>query len=349
MGIIVLFVAILPQFAVAGRRMFFAEAPGPTEDKITPRIAHTAKALWLIYVLLTIVEIALLYYADMPLFDAVCNGLSTMAAGGFSPHPQSILGYNNPTVTWIITIFMFLAGSSFALQYRFLVQMRPNSLLKSEEFQLYTAIIIVASLGLCGLLFVGHGQPYGYGFRDSIRDGFFQVVSILTTTGFASADFGLWIVPAQAVLMIVMFVGGCAGSAGGGIKVVRILFVGKFLRREISQVVHPQAIFSVKIDKTTVADDIQRQILGFLLFYIVLIVTSGTLVTMLEGDATVGFVGTAVTIGNIGPGFGEIGPMGSFGMLTVPTKIIFIINMITGRLELIPFLAMLHPDFWGMK
>jgi len=345
MGIIVLFVAILPQFAVAGRRMFFAEAPGPTEDKITPRITHTAKALWLIYVLLTAVEIGLLRAAGMPLFDAVCNSLSTMAAGGFSPNPQSIMGYGNPNVTWIITVFMFLAGGNFALQYRALVQLKPRSLLRSEEFCLYFSIVLVMSLFLGGLLHLSHSMV----FVDSLRESLFQVVSIITTTGFSSVDFALWFIPAQAVLLTVMFVGGCAGSAGGGIKVVRILFVGKFLRREVSQVLHPQAILPLKIDRRTVPDDIQRQILGFLLFYIILLLGSGLLVSMIEGDASIGFVGTAATIGNIGPGFGEIGPMGSFGNLSVPTKIIFIINMVVGRLELIPFLAMLHPDFWVFR
>jgi trk system potassium uptake protein TrkH len=184
---------------------------------------------------------------------------------------------------------------------------------------------------------------------DSIREGMFQIVSIITTTGFSSVDFALWLVPAQAMLLTVMLVGGCAGSAGGGIKVVRVLFMGKYLQREVSQVLHPQAVLPVKIDRTTVPEDIQRQILGFLLFYILLMVGSGLVVTMIEGDAAVGFVGTAATIGNIGPGFGKIGPMGSFGMLSIFTKIIFIINMIVGRLELIPFIAMLHPDFWAFR
>lgn len=345
MGIIVLFVAILPQFAVAGRRMFFAEAPGPTEDKFTPRIAQTAKALWLIYVLLTVLEIAFLFMSGMPLFDAVCNSLTTMAAGGFSPHPQSIMGYQSPTATWIITCFMFLAGGSFALQYRALVQLKPHSLLRSEEFRLYLAIVLLLS----ALLGLNLHFSEKMNIADSLRESMFQIVSILTTTGFSSVDFALWMVPAQAMLLTVMFVGGCAGSAGGGIKVVRILFMGKYLRREVSQVLHPQAVLPVKIDRTTVPDDIQRQILGFLLFYILLMVGSGLVVTIIEGDAAVGFVGTAATIGNIGPGFGKIGPMGSFGMLSIPTKIIFIIDMIVGRLELIPFIAMLHPDFWAFR
>lgn len=343
MGIIVLFVAILPQFAVAGRSIFFAEAPGPVDEKMTPRITHTAKSLWLIYIFLTVLEIILLHQADMELFDAICNGLSTMAAGGFSPHPQSIMGYQNPAATWTITAFMFLAGSNFALQYRLLVQRNPKPLLKSEEFRLYVTIILTTSAALWAFLFFTQDQDMAASMRDSL----FQVVSIITTAGFSSADFALWLVPAQTALLLVMLVGGCAGSAGGGIKVVRILFMGKYLKREIVQVLHPRAVLPIKIDRATVPNDIQYQMLGFLLLYLVLMFISSLLVTILEGDAATGFVGTAATIGNIGPGFGEIGPMGTFGNLSIPTKIIFIGNMIIGRLELIPCLVMLHPDFWA--
>ena len=345
MGIIVLFVAILPQFAVAGRQMFFAEAPGPTEEKVTPRITHTAKALWLVYVLLTVLEVILLKGAGMPLFDAVCNSFSTMAAGGFSPHPQSIMGYGSPTMTWIVTGFMFLAGSNFALQYRFLIQRKPMAMLNSEEFRFYSLIVLLCSGCLClVLLTAGTGEA-----GDALRDSLFQIVSILTTTGFSSADFALWTVAAQTVIFTTMLVGGCAGSAGGGVKVIRVLFGFKYLKREITQIIHPQAVLPIKIDRKTVDGDIQRQILGFLLFYLVLTSFSTLAVTMIEGDAAVGLVGTAATIGNIGPGFGEIGPMGSFGGLSSLTKSIFILNMVVGRLELIPFLAMLHPDFLTLK
>lgn len=345
MGIIVLFVAILPQFAVAGRQMFFAEAPGPTEEKVTPRITHTAKALWLVYVFLTILEVILLTFAGMPLFDAVCNGLSTMAAGGFSPHPLSIMGYDNSAAVWIITFFMFLAGSNFALQYRVLAQQRPMALLQSEEFRFYGTIVLLGSGCLCIALVVGEAMD----MMDSLRDSLFQIVSIITTAGFSSADFALWSVAAQTILFTFMLVGGCAGSAGGGVKVIRVLFGYKYLKREIVQIVHPQAVLPIKIDRKTVDADVQRQILGFLLFYVALMTLSALVVTVIEGDAAVGLVGTAATIGNIGPGFGEIGPMGSFGALSVSTKIIFIVNMIVGRLELIPFLAMLHPDFWSFR
>lgn len=345
MGIIVLFVAILPQLGVAGRRIFFAEAPGPTEDKLTPRVAHTAKALWLIYLVLTLLQIALLALAGMPLFDAVCNSFSTMAAGGFSPHPQSIMGYQSPTITWIVTLFMTLAGANFALQYKCFFKGKAQALLGNEEFRLYLSIIVVASLLLAFFVATAPGGE----LAASLRDGAFQVVSILTTTGFASADFALWTVPAQAVIFAMMLVGGCAGSAGGGVKVIRVLFVGRFLKREIDQLVHPKAVLPIKIDRVTVADDVQRQMLGFVLFYLVLMLISGLAVTMIEQNASIGLVGTAATIGNIGPGFGDIGPMASFGTLHWLSKAIFTADMIVGRLELIPFLAMLCPEFWDLR
>jgi trk system potassium uptake protein TrkH len=345
MGIIVLFVAILPQFAVAGRQMFFAEAPGPTEEKVTPRITHTAKALWLVYFLLTMLEIIFLYLCGMPFFDSVCNSLTTMAAGGFSPHPLSIMGYENSAVVWVITLFMFFAGSNFALHYRFIIQGKVGSLYNSEEFRWYTAIVLVASIGLCGVLMLDGT----YVFVNSIRDSLFQILSIITTAGFSSTDFALWSVAAQTILFTMMLIGGCAGSAGGGVKVVRVMFCFKYLRREISQIIHPQAILPVQIDRKSVPTDVQHQILGFLLFYMVLATLSALIVTIIEGSGSIGLVGTAATIGNIGPGFGEIGPMGTFGGLHPLTKIIFIVNMVAGRLELIPFLAMLHPDFWVFR
>ena len=345
MGIIVLFVAILPQLGVAGRRMFFAEAPGPTEDKFTPRVAHTAKSLWFIYLLLTVLEIILLVLAGMPLFDATCNSFSTMAAGGFSPHPQSIMGYQSSMITWITTAFMVLAGANFALQYKCFIKGKGQALFGNDEFRFYLTITTCASLLLAACLYV---MPEG-GMAASLRDGAFQVASILTTTGFASADFALWTIPAQAVLFAMMLIGGCAGSAGGGVKVIRVLFIGRFLKREIDQLVHPKAVLPIKIDRMTVPEDIQRQMLSFVLFYLLLMLFSGLMVTMVEQNAMIGLIGTAATLGNIGPGFGEIGPMASFGTLHWLTKSIFTLDMIVGRLELIPFLAMLCPEFWALS
>lgn len=345
MGIIVLFIAILPQFGVAGRKIFFAEAPGPTEEKITPRIAHTAKALWLVYLILTVLLIVALILAGMEPFDALCNSFSTLAAGGFSPNPQSIMGYNSPTITWIISLFMLLAGANFALQFQCFLRRQPKALIGSEEFRFYCWTV----LGWSGLLVLFlWASGYG-GVEICIRDSLFQILSIITTTGFSSADFALWVVAAQTVLFAMMLVGGCAGSAGGGIKVVRVMFILKYLKREIEQIVHPNAVLPIKIDRTTVQNDIQRQMLSFVFFYLILMIFSGLAVTMIEHDGGIGFVGTAATLGNVGPGFGEIGPMGSFGGLHPLTKCIFILDMLVGRLELIPFLVMLSPEFWRMS
>ncbi len=345
MGIIVLFVAILPQFGVAGRRIFFAEAPGPTEEKFTPRVTHTAKALWLIYLLLTLLEIFCLFLAGMPLFDAVCNSFSTLAAGGFSPNPLSIMGYQSATITWIVTFFMVLAGANFALQYKCFIKGKLKALFSNEEFLFYMAITVSATLLVAAFL----TTLTDISASTALRDGAFQVASILTTTGFASADFALWLVPAQTVLFAMMLIGGCAGSAGGGVKVIRVLFVGRFLKREIDQIVHPKAVLPIKIDRVTVPEDIQRQMLSFMLFYLVLMLISGLVTTMIEQSPMVGMIGTAATLGNIGPGFGDIGPMASFGNLHWATKSIFILDMIVGRLELIPFLTMLCPEFWTLN
>jgi len=345
MGIIVLFVAILPQFGVAGRKIFFAEAPGPIEEKITPRITHTAKALWLVYLLLTCLEIIFLSLAGMPILDAICNSFATMAAGGFSPNPQSIMGYGSSAITWIVILFMLLAGSNFALQYRWFIKRYSKALLASEEFRFYLAIVLLFSSALFLVLYFSGPESA----ITSFRDGLFQIVSIITTTGFSSADFALWTIPAQTLLFTMMLIGGCAGSAGGGIKVVRVLFGFKFLKREIDQLVHPKAVLPIKIDRVTIHDEVQRQMLSFILFYLVLMVFSGLVVTMIEENAIIGFVGTAATIGNVGPGFGEIGPMGSFSHINGVSKILFTVDMLVGRLELIPFLAMLSPEFWHIS
>ncbi len=343
LGILVLFVAVLPQFGVAGRKIFFAEAPGPTEEKITPRIAQTAKALWLIYLLLTLIEIVFLMVAGMPFYDALCNSLTTMSAGGFSPHPLSIYGYENNGVTWIVTFFMALSGMNYAMQYQFFLRGRYKPVICSEELRLYFGVVGIGSVVLTLLLFFGEGNS----LLASLRDASFQIFSIVTTTGFSSADFALWLVPAQVVLIAMMCIGGCAGSAGGGVKVIRVLFVWRYVKREIMQLVHPQAVLPVKLDKTTVSEEIQRQMIGFLLFYILLILVSGLLCSMIEQNFSVGFIGTMATVGNVGPGLGEIGPMGTFGNLHTATKLIFIVDMLAGRLELVPFLVMLTPGFWN--
>lgn len=339
LGIIVLFIAILPQFAVAGRQMFFAETPGPTEDKFTPRIRNTASALWKIYAGLTILEIILLIAAGVPAFDALCNSLSTLSAGGFSPNPESIMGYHSNHAIWIVLTFMFLAGASFNLQYKVFTQRNPLILFKNEEFRTYLLLVMLMA-GLIALTLDSHN------FRDSL----FQVISITTSSGFASADFEKWNYTSKLLLFIVMFMGSCASSAGGGIKIARWLMIFKSMKSEIVRILHPNAVVNIKIDNKTIAPEIARQIIVFVFFYFLIFGVSAILISIFEQNTAVGLTGAISSLGNIGPGVAvTTGPMGNFDGMHIFSKLIFIVNMLVGRLELVPFLVLLQKDFWTLK
>lgn len=343
LGIIVLFIAILPQFAVAGRQMFFAETPGPTEDKFTPRIRNTASALWKIYVGFTILEIILLYIAKMPLFDAVCNSLSTLSAAGFSPNPESIMGYHSVQITWIVLIFMFFAGASFNLQYKVLAQKNPLLLFKNEEFRLYTTLVLIMGILITISLCINNN----FGFFKNFTDALFQVISVATSTGSASTDFIQWNYTSKALLFVVMFMGSCASSAGGGIKMARWLVVFKTMKSEITRILHPNAIINIKVDNKTVQPEVARQIIVYVFFYFLIFAGMSVLLSIFEGDTVLGLTGAITSLGNIGPGLAPtIGPMGSFDGLQSLSKIVMIIGMFVGRLELIPFLVMFQRDFW---
>ncbi|MHC5052465.1 MAG: TrkH family potassium uptake protein [Planctomycetota bacterium] len=338
LGIIVLFVAVLPALAVAGRRMFFAEAPGPEEEALTPRIRHTAAALWRLYIALTGLEAALLVtVGNMSLFDAICHSFTTLAAGGFSPNGRSLAGYG-AAAQWVVIPFMFLAGASFALQYRAFKS--PKVLGRDTEFRTYIGIVVFAGLGLAVLI----AGTAGHDFEASVRHGLFQATSILTTTGYASEDFNLWQPGALMVLACLMFIGGCAGSAGGGPKVVRVVIIAKFLAREVLVALHPRAVAVVRLGGRPVQRETLRQIVGFLIAYVTIFALVAILVGVIENDISVGMTGSIVTLGNIGPGFGAIGPMESFGPLSPLTKLLFILAMWVGRLEVMTVLVLLHPE-----
>ena len=346
LGIIVLFIAILPQFAVAGRQMFFAEAPGPTEDKITPRIRNTAGALWKIYAGLTFIEVILLHFTGMPWFDCVCNSLSTLAAGGFLPNSMSIAGYNSEAAIWITTFFMFLAGASFVLQYKIIVQRKPSLIFKNEEFKVYTGMILVMSLLIAAALYFNDG----YSIKDGIMHGLYQVISITTSTGSSSVDFAQWSFVPQVLLFAVMFMGSCASSAGGGIKMVRWMLVYKSMKNAITKVLHPNAILNVKVDNAIVPHEILNQTVVFVFFYFLCFAVGAFLIAVIEHSVTIGLTGSITALGNIGPGLGSvIGPMGSFSNTHEATKIIMIISMLVGRLEIVPFLVMFQREFWSFK
>ncbi len=345
MGIIVLFIAILPQFAVAGRQLFFAEAPGPTEDKFTPRIKNTASSLWKVYFGMTILVFLLLCSNGMGIFEAVCHSFSAVSGGGFSPNSQSIIGYSN-IIIWILCFFMFFAGASYNLQYKVITKFNPLLLFKNEEFKIYFSVFALLGLCLAFSLFI----HLNYGPVQSFSHSYFQIASAMSTTGFCSVDFANWDYTSKAILFIAMMAGSCASSAGGGIKIIRWMLIFKIMKNEMEKILHSKAVFNIKIGKYSVSEDILYQTLMFVFFYIAIVIFSGLVISVLEENTLVGITGTVSALGNIGPGLGHIiGPLGSFDGLKTLSKLILTVDMYIGRLELIPFLVLFQKDFWRIK
>lgn len=343
MGILVLFVAILPHLAISGRQLFFAETSSATKEKLTPRVSDTARRLWGWYFVLTIVETALLFLCGMPLNDALSNSFATMAAGGFSPHAQSIMGYKSASIEWVIIFFMFLAGANFTLQVKGL---RGNfsAMLKNPELRLYTLIITVATVVLMLMLHNSAQSPMS--FIDNLRISLFQNISILTTTGFATIDFELWSDSAKVVLLVLMFIGGCSGSAGGGIKVVRLLLLVRYLGKMLLKTVNPTAVVTIKLENRVFKESEIQPVFSFVWLYFLFFAIGGTIAALIESNIIVGYTGAIATLGNIGPGFGVIGPMGSFSVLHWLTKSIYIFLMWAGRLEIMALVVFLRPGTW---
>ena len=341
MGIIVLSIAILPVLGIGGMQLFVAEVPGPTKDKIHPRIKETAKRLWGIYFLLTVAEIFLLVVGGMTLFDAICHAFTTMATGGFSTKQASIAHFDSPFIHYIIIIFMFLAGTNFSIHY-FALHKNFAAVRKNEEFRFYLKVtLIVAVLVTIGLVINSYG-----GIEKSFRDSLFQVVSLVTTTGYITADYEAWGSFYQVLFFILLFTGGCAGSTGGGIKMVRHLMLMKNSFSELRRLVHPRAIIPVRFNKTTVAPDIIYNILAFFLFYIAIFVF-GTVVMSLVGLDFLSAMGSVATsLGNVGPAIASVGPVSNFAHVPDFGKWFLSILMLLGRLELFTILVIFSPAFY---
>jgi trk system potassium uptake protein TrkH len=339
-GVIALFIAVLPRLAIAGRELFFAEAAGPSDDKLTPQLRQTAIALWRVYIVLTVAQVAALAVAGMSLFDAVCHAFTTLSAGGFSPHPLSVAGYQSAAIDWIIIVFMFIAGANFGLQYR-AVRGGRRALVQDEELRAYAGVVAVASLFLAVVLIVD-----GMTSLDAVRHSAFQALSILTTTGYASADFELWSDQAKMVLFLLMFIGGCAGSAAGGPKVVRHILMARFTLRELKRTLHPRAILPVKLGGRVVPENILRDVQVFMLFYLLTFAVGAAIVVGLGADLLTGITASIACLGNIGPGFGAIGPMASFADLHPISKIVLTLEMWIGRLEVLTVLVLFRFEAW---
>ncbi len=342
MGIIVLSLAILPILGIGGMQLFKAEAPGPTADKLAPRIKNTAKILWLVYVGITFAEVIFLMFGGMDLFDATCHSFATMATGGFSTRNASIKAFDSTYIDTIITIFMFLAGVNFALHYRFLIG-KFNSYFKDFEFRVYLFIALGSTLILT---FSNYFAGVFSSVFESLRYGVFQAVSIATTTGFGTADYETWTSLSQILIFLLMFVGGSAGSTGGGMKVIRLIVVIKHGIIELKKMLHPQAVIPLKLGKRIVPKEVTFSIIGFFLLYVSLFVFISIFMTIIGLDFLTAIGASASCIGNIGPGLGNVGPTDNFAFIPGIGKWVLSFTMLIGRLEIYTILVILTSGFW---
>ncbi len=341
MGIIMLFVAILPKLGVAGRQMFRAEVPGLQEERLRPRIRETAKILWLVYIALSFAEFIILMIAGLSPYDAITHTFTSISCSGFSPYSNSIAAFGDPLVEAILVVFMFLGGANFALHYK-TIHSDKKSLIKDQEFKFYLLIIVSATLVLVYELF----RNNVYSVTDAFRYSIFQVISILTTTGYATVDFNLWPDSPRFILFLLMFIGGCAGSTSGGVKVVRLLLLLKYAQKVLHKVIHPKAVIPIRFNNKTVPEEIIHSIVSFMVIYILIFAASSTLLSMLGMDFITTLSASIATLGNVGPGLGLVGPMESFDNIPDPGKLILIANMWIGRLEVFTVIVLLTPTFW---
>ncbi|MEZ4850638.1 MAG: potassium transporter TrkG [Bacteroidia bacterium] len=343
MGIIVLTIAILPLLGIGGMQLYAAEVPGPTPDKLTPRIKETAKRLWYIYVSLTLLEMILLMFGGMNFFESICHSMATLSTGGFSTR-QASMGAFSAYHQYIVTIFMFLAGTNFALTY-FLVRGKPKPLWANEEFRYY----LFATIGLIAIVtfFVYTGDE-AITLEKSFRDAAFQVVSIITTTGFGTADFTSWGPFLMVLFFVLMFTGACAGSTSGGMKMVRHIVIFKNSYLELKRQIHPKAILPVRFNGKSVHPDVVSKILAFFLIFILLFVGGSFVMSLMGLDFMTAMGSVAATLGNIGPGIGDVGPSNTQNFAVIPQagKWFLSFLMLLGRLELFTVLMLFTPFFW---
>ena len=341
MGIIVLSLAILPVFGIGGMQLFMAEVPGPAPDKINPRIKQTAKTLWVLYLGITLVEVILLWIGGMSLYDAICHSFTTMATGGFSTKQASIAHWSSPFIQYVIVVFMFLAGTNFTLSYMAL-KGKFSIALKDEEFKYYGFFI----LGFTSLVFIGLLITTQLGTELAFRNALFQVVSIITTTGYATADYLTWTPVLTMLIFLLFFFGGSAGSTGGGIKIMRIVILLKNGYYELKRLVHPKAIIPVRFNKHSVDAKIVTNVLAFFIIYFVIFALSTVIFTLIEPDIESSMGAVATCLGNIGPGFGNVGPTENFLHIQPVGKWFLSFLMLLGRLELFTVLVLFSPSFW---
>ena len=343
MGIIVLSLAILPLLGVGGVQLARAESPGPEPDRLTPRFRETAKRLWLVYAGLTAIEALLLWAGDMNLFQAINHAFTTLSTGGFGTEATSIAEFSEYT-KWVIIVFMYIAGVSFALHYRAL--RNPGVYLRNREYLLYTGMILAAAIIMVGGVW-GDTPLY-----TNITDSVFTAAALVTTTGFGTADFATWVPALQILIVGLMFVGGMAGSTAGGIKTFRLGVLSKAAAADLRRLIHPRGVFITRFDKTPVPDPIVESVQSFFLFFMFIFMTGTFLMGFIgttfgvETDVVTSVSATASALGNIGPGLGTVGPTANYLAIAWPAKWLLSFLMIVGRLEIFPVLLLFTRDLW---
>ena len=342
MGVLVFIMAIIPSVCDRSIHILRAEMPGPVMGKLVPKLKQTAKILYLIYIVMTVLEMILLLCGGMSLFDSALHSFATAGTGGFGIKGDSIASYS-PYLQWVIAVFMFLFGINFNIYYLLLVR-RFRSVLKSTETWCYIAICLISVSIITGNIYSIYGN-----LPDSVRASAFQVASLVTTTGFSTADFNLWPGLSKGILLILMFIGGCAGSTAGGLKVSRVVMMIKMIRREFMKMIHPRSVSAVRIEGKKVDDTTLNGVNVYFALYMVIYFAVFLLLCLEPFDFETNFTAVAACYNNIGPGFGAVGPMGSFSGYSAFSKIVLSATMLLGRLEIYPLLFALIPSTWTNK
>lgn len=342
MGVIVLVMALMP--SVTGRSMHIlrAEVPGPSVDKLVPKVRETAKILYLIYIALTLAEIIVLFACGMPLFDSIVHSVGTAGTGGFGIKPDSIGGYA-PILQWVITIFMLLFGINFNVYY-LVLRRRLGAVVKSFELWVYLGIVAAAVAIISFNIY-----PIYNDVSDTVRTSAFQVSSLITTTGYSTADFNLWPSLSKGILFMLMFMGGCAGSTAGGLKLTRVILLFKLIRREVLRILHPRSVKAVQIDGKSVEEDTLQGVGSYFIVYMMVMAVVFLLICFEPFDFETNISAVVACFNNIGPGFSSVGPAASFAAYSDFSKIILSFAMLLGRLEIYPILFMLIPSTWTKK
>jgi len=340
-GIIMVFVAVLPTLGVGGRQLFRGEFPGHDVQSIRLRIRHTARLFFYVYLVFSAALFVILLFARVGVYDSLCIVFSTLSTGGFSPHTESIAYYGSPFVEWVVVVFMFLCGANFYTHYRGLYE-HPIHYIKSAEFRAYCIIVGSAIAAVWAAVELAESPPITYGLREAA----FQVVSLMSTTGFTTANYDGWPTPVKVLLLMLMVIGGSTGSTAGAMKVARLLISLNFIRLTLYKLVHPSAIVPIKFDDKCVSEDVLSSVAAFVVAYMGLICLSTLLLLSMGLGASDALSASVATIGNVGPGFGGVGPTEYYGWLPSGAKLMLIFNMWAGRLELFTVFVLFLPAFW---